>query len=99
MQEDANALREAVEQLHNCKARLREVVAVKERFRGETVWEGVVHVFDLGGHPSATVCYAWSSPVKGSERRRFYAVLRVPPVTSPTDAIRAAIVAGYKGTD
>jgi hypothetical protein len=94
--EDPNALRETVERLHGCKATLREVVAVKERFRGETVWEGVVHVFDLQGQPSAAVCYAWSSPVEGSKQARFYAVLRIKPVDTPVDAVRAAIVADCK---
>jgi hypothetical protein len=55
-----------------------------------------VHVFDLQDQPSATVCYAWSSSVEGSERRRFYAVLRIPPVVSPADAVRAAIVSDQK---
>jgi hypothetical protein len=30
---------------------------------------------------------------KGSPERRFFAVLHVPPITSPVDAVRAAIVA------
>ena len=45
--------------------------------------DGVVHVFDLEGHPSSKTGYAWSSPVEGSENRKFYAVLHVPPVDSP----------------
>lgn len=96
MQEDPNDLREAVERLHGCEARLREVVAVRDQFRGETAWEGVVHVFDLKGHPEATVCFAWSSPIGELTRRRFYAVLRLPPVSSPIDAIRASIVSDHK---
>jgi len=67
--------------------------SVKEVFNGKTVWEGVVHVFDLDGHPRATRAYAWSSPVEGSDRRRFYAVLHLGGIRSPLDAVRAAIVA------
>ncbi|MGD1146701.1 MAG: hypothetical protein ABR961_01975 [Thermoanaerobaculaceae bacterium] len=96
MLEDANALREAVERLHGCKAKLLEAVRVVERFHGAVVWDGVIHVFSIEGHPSAVICYAWSSPVEGSGRRRFYAVLRTPPVVSPADAVRAAIVDDYK---
>lgn len=40
--------------------------------------------------------YAWSSPIEGSERRKFYAVLEVPPITSAQDAVRAAIVADHR---
>ena len=53
-------------------------------------------MFDLEGHPKATRAYAWSSPIEGSDRRRFYAVLHVPPITSAQDAVRAAIVAEHR---
>ena len=60
------------------------------------VWEGVVHVFDLAGHPKAMRAYAWSSPVEGSTMRRFFAVLHTERINSPTEAVRAAIVAENK---
>ena len=66
---------------------------VKEVHDGQTVWEGVVHVFDLNDHPSATRAHAWSSPVEGSNKRRFFAVLHLGGIRSPLDAVRAAIVA------
>ena len=31
--------------------------------------------------------------IEGSDKRRFFAVLHLPPVTSPVEAVRAAIVA------
>jgi len=89
-------VRLAVERMHDCKATLREVVAVQETFRGKIVWQGAVRVFDLHEHPSASVAYAWSSPVEGTTRRKFYAVLRLPPVGSPIDAVRASIVGDQK---
>jgi hypothetical protein len=89
----ADELRETVERLHGGRARLREVAPVVERFRDQVVWEGAVHVFDLEGHPKAAVCYAWTSPVGDSDRRRFYAVLGAPPINSAADAVRASIVA------
>jgi hypothetical protein len=73
-------------------------VPVRETFKGKPVWEGVVHVFDLTGHPTATRAYAWSSPIEGSSKRRFFAVLHQPPVDSPQAAVRAAIVAEQRGT-
>lgn len=86
-------LKEAVESQHGCKASFAQSVPVKETFGGKTVWEGVVHVFDLTDHPKAKRAYAWSSPIEGSTKRRFFAVLHVPPITSPAEAVRAAIVA------
>jgi hypothetical protein len=89
---DADQLRNAVERMHGGKARLAQSVPISETFGGNIVWEGVVHVFDLEGHPTATRAYAWSSPIEGSDKRRFFAVLHQEPVTSPVKAVRAAIV-------
>jgi hypothetical protein len=90
---EADQLKEAVERMHHCSARLAQSVPVNESHKGVTVWEGVVHVFDLVGHPKATTAYAWSSPIEGSDKRRFFAVLHQGPIKSPADAVRAAIVA------
>jgi hypothetical protein len=89
-------LQRVVERLHEARARLREVTYVVESFRGQTVWEGAVHVFDLEGHPKAAVCYAWTSPVGEGDQRRYYAVLGAPPINSAADAVRASIVAEQK---
>jgi len=86
-------LKTAVEHQHNCKARLVQSVPVKETHGADTAWEGVVHVFEIYGHDKATAAYAWSSPIEGSDKRRFFAVLHLGPVTGPVEAVRAAIVA------
>lgn len=91
-----NELKRAVESQHGGTATLAQSVPIREAFEGQTVWEGVVHVFDLTDHPKATRAYAWSSPIEGSAKRRFFAVLHLPPVTSPVEAVRAAIVAEHK---
>jgi len=92
-------LQAAVESTHGGRATLRDVVPVHETFQDQTVWEGSVHVFSLQGHPSANTAYAWSSPVEGSKRRRFYAVLHTPPVDSPAAAVRAAIVSDHRSSE
>ena len=69
---------------------------VKEEFEGQTAWEGIVHVFDLADHTEADRCYAWSSPIDGSEKRKFYAVLHIPPVDSPEKAVRASIIQDHR---
>lgn len=89
-------LKRAVESQHGCTATLAQSVPVKETFGGKTVWEGVVHVFRIHGHPRARQAYAWSSPIEGSDKRRFFAVLHSAPITSPVEAVRAAIVAERK---
>jgi hypothetical protein len=42
-------LRKTVELMHGGKATFVQFVPVRETFGGSTVWEGVVHVFDLAG--------------------------------------------------
>jgi hypothetical protein len=90
---EADQLKEAVERMHGGCATLAQSLPVRETFEGKTVWEGVVHVFDLTGHPTATRAYAWSSPIEGSTKRRFVAVLHTERINSPLEAVRAAIVA------
>lgn len=90
---EADQLKEAVERMHGGTAMLAQSVPVCEAFKGKTVWEGVVHVFDLAGHPTVARAYAWSSPIEGSAKRRFFAVLHTDRINSPLEAVRAAIVA------
>lgn len=96
---EANKVREAVECMHGGTATLAQTVPVRETFDGKPVWEGVVHVFDLAGHPTATRAYAWSSPIEGSTKRRFFAVLHTERIISPLEAVRAAIVAEHRHRD
>jgi hypothetical protein len=91
-----SALREAVQNMHGGTATFTQSVPVRETFDGKPVWEGVVHVFDLAGHPTATRAYAWSSPIEGSTKRRFFAVLHTERISSPLEAVRAAIVAEHR---
>ena len=86
------ALREAIKHMHGCDSRWVESVPIHETFRGETVWEGEVQVYELIGHPKAQRAYAWSHVTTGT-KRQFYAVLGVPPVDSPMNAVRASIAA------
>jgi len=44
---------EAVERQHGGTATLAQSVPVKETHAGAVVWEGVVHIFDVTGHPKA----------------------------------------------
>jgi hypothetical protein len=91
-----NELKRVVESQYGCTAMLVQSVPVIETFDGKTVWKGVVHVFKLHGNPKAKKVYAWSSLIEGSNKRRFFAVLHHPPIMSPIDAVRAAIVAEQK---
>jgi hypothetical protein len=85
-------LKRAVESQHGGTATFAQSVPVREAFQGATVWDGVVHVFDLSGHPNAKRAYAWSYE-RDDGKRRFFAVLHMGPINGPVEAVRAAIVA------
>lgn len=93
-------LREAIRLTHGAEATHVESVPVKETFQGETVWEGVVEVFDLAGHVTATRVYAWTHNTDDPKKpKRHVAVLHIPPVVSPQTAVRAAIVQGFRDAE
>ncbi len=92
------ALQDAIRHMHGCESRWVESVPVHEKTHdGETVWEGEVQVFDLVGHPHAGRAYAWSYATEGT-KRRFVAVLGLPPVVDAKSAVQASIVAQHKKT-
>ena len=90
-------LEEMILKLHGAKAKHAKSVPVKETFQGQTVWDGVVEVFNLKGHPKAKKAYAWAHDTDDPMHpKRHVTVLHIPPVTSPQLAVRAAIVQEYK---
>ena len=98
--ETISELREVIRRLHGVESKHVESVPVKETFQGKTVWEGIVEVFDLHGHPNAPRAYAWSHETDDPEKpRRHVTVLHIPPVTSPILAVRAAIVQEYRNAE
>ena len=85
-------LRDVIRELHGAEATHVRSVPIKETFKGQTVWEGVVEVFDLFGHPSAARVYAWSHDTDNPDNpKKHVTVLHIPPVVSPAMAVRAAI--------
>lgn len=90
-------LREVIHSLHEGIATHLESVPVKETFRGETVWDGVVEVFLLRGHPKTDRVYAWTHGTDDPEHpKRHVTVLHIPPVVSPQTAVQAAIIQEHR---
>jgi hypothetical protein len=87
-------LRDIIFRLHGAETKHRESVPVNETFNGETVWEGVVEVFDLIGHPKASVVYAWKNAAD-----HHVTVLHLGPIKSAADAVRAAIVQEFRSLE
>ena len=95
---DSSEPKRAVESQHGGTATFVQSVPIREEREGQTVWDGTVHVFDLSGHPKATGAHAWSYKLLDG-KRRFFAVLHVPTIAGPREAVRAAIVAEAKSRD
>ena len=71
----------------------KESVPVVETFRGQTVWEGVVEVFDVADPPPA-VAYGWA--VESDKGPQYITVKGEPPADSPLAAVRVWLVAQSK---
>ena len=62
---------------------------VVETFRGQVIWQGIVEVFTVAKPPPAKA-YGWIVAAKGGPD--YVAVLGIPPINAPLDAVRAWIV-------
>jgi hypothetical protein len=90
-------LKDVIRKLHGVESAHRESVPVKEVFNGKTVWDGVVEVFSLHGHPKANTAYAWLHDTGDPERPlRPVTVLHIHPALSPVAAVRAFIVQEFR---
>jgi len=100
MSEYFEELKAVIRHLHGGEATHVASVPVKETHDGMTVWEGIVEAFDPHGHPAASRVNAWAHETENPERpQRHIAVLHLGPVTSPQQAVQAAIVNQYRGMD
>lgn len=87
-------LQDAIRRLHGVESEYVETVPIVEEFEGRTMWEGDVSVFKVIGHPQTDTAYAWRDYQAG--KKRYVAVLQLPPVDSPQLAVRAAVVASIR---
>ena len=86
-------LQAVIHKLHGVQSTHVQSVPVKEEFKGKVIWDGIVEVFELHGHPKATHAYAWSHETDDAKQpRRSVTVLKTPPAVSPEAAVRVAIV-------
>jgi hypothetical protein len=90
-------LQEVIRRLHGVESTHIESVPVKETFQGKAVWDGHVEVFRLHGHPKASKVYAWAYETDDPEHpRRHVTVLHTHPITSASDAVRAASLQEFR---
>jgi hypothetical protein len=90
MSERLENIQNAIEHASGCAAKHKESVVVVEGIGDQKIWEGVVEVFELEGHPRAKRAYGWQSG------DRISTVLEIPPVDSPNTAVKVALAAETK---
>jgi hypothetical protein len=87
MRERLDEIQNAVEHASGCIAVHKESVPVVIKESDDRlVWEGLVEVFGLEGHPKAKCAFGWQSG------DRSLAALKIPPINSAEDAVRAALL-------
>jgi hypothetical protein len=86
-------LTQVIESQHGAKSVFHQSVRVAKWNGSPASWDGLVHVFNISGHPTARRAFAWASPVAGSQGQRYFAVLQGGRVKSASDAARAAAAA------
>ena len=86
-------LKSLIHKLHGVHSTHVQSVPVTEEFKGTVIWDGIVEVFQLHGHPKATHAYAWSHETDDPKQpKRSVTVLNIPPAVSPETAVRVAIM-------
>jgi hypothetical protein len=91
------ALQEAIEKLHGVTATHAESVPVKEEFNGKIIWDGIVEVFHIHGHPKTEKAYAWMHDT--GESTYPVTVLHIHPALTPATAVRAFIVQEFRNAN
>lgn len=86
-------LSDAVAAMRNCRCSHVRTATVYEMMDGQTVWQGQVEVFKLSDHPKAKESFACGYKDDSGEMQ-YVAVLAVPPIMSPREAVQAAIASG-----
>lgn len=92
----ADQLKRVIELQHGGTGTFVQSVRVHKTIASSKVWDGVVHVFSLTGNPKAKRAYAWASPISGSDKPRYFAVLHQDKINSPAEAVKAAAAAIQK---
>ena len=86
------ALKEAIWNMHGCRAAYLKTDHICETFQGQGVWAGDVEVFRLKEHPKAQHAYAWAH-LEGAndDKTRFVIVLEIPPVKDAKSAVKQGL--------
>ena len=94
MKEGVERIRDAIQERYACVATHVESVRVVEMAGFKKVWQGIVEVFEISGHPTASRCYGWRS--FSESKPKYITILEIGLVDSAQMAVRSAIASGYE---
>lgn len=90
-------LHELIQKMYGVQSMQIDSVQVTHVFEDNTVWDGMIEVFELHGHPRAPIVYAWAQDMKKPGMpKKYFAVLHLNLVDSLEAAVKAAIVPGRR---
>jgi hypothetical protein len=76
-------LHDVIRHLHGARDSHLDSVPVIETFQGQTLWNGVVEVFPLKGHPKTDGVYGWiHSTHDPMKPKRHVPAFHIPPVVT-----------------
>jgi hypothetical protein len=86
-------LQDVIRQVYGVESKYLESVPVRETFQGRTIWDGIVEVFELKRHPSASKVYVFEQETDDPDNpHRYVTALHQPSIRSAREAVKAAIV-------
>jgi hypothetical protein len=86
-------LQEFIQKMYGVQSMHIDSLRVTQVLQDDTVWDGVIEIFELYRHPKAPIVYAWAQdPNKPGMPRKYFAVLHLNSIDSPEAAVKAAIV-------
>ena len=86
-------LSQAISTIHECNCSHFASEKIQEPHDGLGIWEGDVEIFQLEGHPEASVVYGWGWE-DDDGKVQYIGILKTGDIESASDAVRAAIASG-----
>jgi len=86
-------LQEFIYKMHGVQSMHIDRVRVTQILDDDTVWDGIIEVFEMNGHPKAPIVYAWAQNTrKPGKSKVVFAVLHLDQVDSPEAAVKTAML-------
>ncbi len=90
-------LQAAIETKAACSAQYLQTQPLTFAVDGRVRWKGKVEIYQLKNHPQAKLAFGWGYKSKGG-KIAYVTVMGIPPLDSPTAAVRAFVASNIDGS-